>query len=106
MTPSTRNLIISSAVSLVVGAVAILLLYPRVFPCPGQDISKELELQRLVYELTAERDMAVAKADELSKQADSIVYIRDTKTIKQYEKRLTDASLDSLQSILLSEPNP
>ena len=101
---TTKTTLIAVAVAVVVGAAIGFFGHKHFFPCPEYDPNKELELQQKVYELTAERDMALERANSHGDNADSIVYIRDTKTIKQYEKRVTDVSLDSLQSILLTEP--
>lgn len=101
---TTKTALIAVAIALVLGGAMGFFGHRHFFPCPEPDVEAMLALEKQLYEARAERDMALAKADESAFKADSIVYIRETKTIKQYEKRVTDLSLDSLRDILLSEP--
>ena len=101
---TTRNVLIAVAIALVIGTAIGFFGHKHFFPCPKPDTEAMLQLQKQLYETQAERDQAIERANSNAANADSIVYIRETKTIKQYEKRVTDLGLDSIRAILLTEP--
>ena len=101
---TTRNTLIAVAITAVVGTLIGFFGHKHFFPCPEPDTEAMLRLQKQLYETQAERDLAIERANANAANADSIVYIRETKTIKQYEKRATDLGLDSIRAFLLTEP--
>jgi hypothetical protein len=86
-------------VMLCAGAVVGYLIHPK--PDPSIDLQHEEEKRVLREEAQAWMDIA----NQHKVRVDTIVVEREKlKTIKQYEKGFANASIDSIQQLLLTRP--
>lgn len=75
------------------------------FSCPKPDPMEEIQLEAEKQYLRGEAQKWTDSANYYKHRVDTIIIEREKlKTIKQYEKGLANASLDSLQRLLLSRP--
>lgn len=76
-----------------------------IFSCPKPDPMIEVQLEAEKQYLRGEAQKWTDSANYYKHRVDTIIIEREKlKTIKQYEKGLANASLDSLQRLLLSRP--